>query len=244
MVAYQTPLVRTFLGGLPSIFSPTLFFDVLLPPIVFEAAVHVNFHLMRARAGVILFLIFVALIFTTLFAGLAIAYLLAFPLAGALLLASILSPTDPVAVVDLFKRMRVPRELATIVESESLLNDAVGFILFTVILGILETGRTDPFSALGEFLWLTGAGAAIGLAVAAGVHLLHRELHDPPVETALTVVAAFGSYLLATGLGASGIVATAIAGIAVGTYVAPRAMDPEVRHSVVIFWGVITYIVN
>ena len=76
------------------------------------------------------------------------------------------------------------------------------------------------------------------------MNLLHRQLHDPAIETAHSVVAAYGSFLLAQTVGASGIIACAIAGIAVGTWVAPRAMDPEVRHSLYDFWAVVVYIAN
>lgn len=227
-----------------SLLAPDLFFDLLLPPIIFEAALHVNYRLLRRRAGLVLFLVLVGVIFTTLFTGLLVARLTFLPLTAALLLAAILSPTDPIALVDLFRRLRVPEELATIVESESLLNDAVGVILFVVLLQILTSSAPSPVGVVAQFGVLTLGGIGIGLLVAGLVYLLHRELHDPAVETALSVVAAYGSFLLATALGASGIIACAFAGIAVGTWVAPRAMDPDVRHSLNDFWKVVVYIAN
>ena len=227
-----------------SLFAPDLFFNLVLPPIIFEAALHVNYRFLRQRAGLILALAFLGVLFTTLFTGILVAYLTGLSLIAALLLAAILSPTDPIAIVDLFRRIRVPEELATIVESESLLNDAVGVILFVVIFQIVAVGSFDPVTAVGEFGLLTLGGVAIGLMVAGLVYLLHRELHDPAVETALSVVAAYGSFLLAQAVGASGIIACAFAGIAVGTWVVPRAMDPEVRHSLNDFWAVVVYIAN
>jgi monovalent cation:H+ antiporter, CPA1 family len=227
-----------------TLLAPGLFFNLLLPPIIFEAALHVNYRLLRRRAGLVLFLVFVGVIFTTLFTGALVARFTFLPLTAALLLAAILSPTDPIAIVDLFRRLRVPEELATIVESESLLNDAVGVILFVVILQILTTGSASPLAIAAQFGLLTLGGIVVGLFVAGLVYLLHRQLHDPAVETALSVVAAYGSFLLATALGASGIIACAFAGIAVGTWVAPRAMDPDVRHSLNDFWKVVVYIAN
>ncbi len=227
-----------------SLFGQNLFFNLILPPIIFEAALHVNYRFLRQRAGIILALAFLGVLFTTLFTGLLVAYLTGLSLVAALLLAAILSPTDPIAIVDLFRRIRVPEELATIVESESLLNDAVGVILFVVIFQVVSVGSFDPIATVESFGVLTLGGVAIGLLVAGLVYLLHRELHDPPVETALSVVAAYGSFLLAQAVGASGIIACAIAGIAVGTWVAPRAMDAEVRHSLNDFWAVVVYIAN
>ena len=235
-----TPLASSIRGLL----APGLFFNLLLPPIIFEAALHVNYRLLRRRAGLILFLVFVGVVFTTLFTGFLVAYLTVLPLGAALLLAAILSPTDPIAIVDLFRRIRVPEELATIVESESLLNDAVGVILFVVLLQVITTGGASPWEALARFGILTLGGLLVGLLVGGIVYLLHRQLHDPAVETSLSVVAAYGSFLVAQSFGASGIIACAISGIAVGTWVAPRAMDLEVRHSLNVFWNVVVYVAN
>jgi Na+:H+ antiporter len=250
VLGFAIGLVGTETGFAPltesvqSLLAPGLFFNLLLPPIIFEAALHVNYRLLRRRAGLILFLVFVGVIFTTLFTGVLVAYLTVLPLTAALLLAAILSPTDPIAIVDLFRRLRVPQELATIVESESLLNDAIGVILFVVLLQVLTTGSASPVAAASQFGLLTLGGVAVGLLVAGLVYVLHRELHDPAVEAAVSVVAAYGSFLLAEAIGASGIIACAFAGIAVGTWVAPRAMDPEVRHTLSDFWSVVVYIAN
>jgi monovalent cation:H+ antiporter, CPA1 family len=225
-----------------SLFTPTLFFDLLLPPIVFEAAIHVDFRLLRKRAPLILSLVLVGVVFTTIFTGYLVSLVAAIPIGAALLLAAILSPTDPLAVVDLSRQLPIPDELSTIVESESLLNDGTGVVLFVLILGILSTGHFSAGGAVLQFLWLAGGGLAIGLAVAGGVYLLHRYLDDIPVETALTVVVAYGSFLLAQAVGTSGIVATATAGIGVGTFVAPRAMHKDVREAVSTFWKVVVYI--
>lgn len=231
-------------GTATSLLAPDLFFNLVLPPIIFEAALHLNFRFLRQRAGLILALAFLGVLFTTLFTGILVAYLTGLTIVAALLLAAILSPTDPIAIVDLFRRLRVPEELSAIVESESLLNDAVGVILFVVILQIAATGSFSPLATVEHFGVLTLGGLGIGLLVAGLVYLLHRQLHDPAIETALSVVAAYGSFLLAQSVGASGIIACAIAGIAVGTWVAPRAMDPEVRHSLYDFWAVVVYIAN
>ncbi len=226
------------------LFSPEMFFYILLPPIIFDMGLHINFHDLRRRAPFVLFLVFVGVLFTTVFTGLAVAWLVGLPILVALLLAAIVSPTDPIAVVDLLRRHRIPSELSAIVEGESLLNDAVGVVTFVVILGIITSGTWDPLGSVAAFSWQVVGGIGVGLLVAGGVYVLHRRLNDPAVETAVTIVAAYGSYLLASDLGASGIIATAIAGIAVGTWVAPRAISPEVRASLNTFWKVVVYVDN
>ncbi|MCL4324827.1 MAG: cation:proton antiporter [Candidatus Thermoplasmatota archaeon] len=230
------------IGGANNILTPDLFFYILLPPIIFEAGLHVNYRNLRARAPFILFLVFVGVLFTTFFTGFLIASFLAIPLAVALLLAAILSPTDPVAVVDLLHRLKVPGELSSIVESESLLNDAVGVILFVIVLQFINNGNVTLEFAVLHFLWLAGAGVGVGALAALLVYFLHRRLDDPAVETALSVVLAYGTFLVAQDIGASGIAATAIAGIAVGTWVAPRTMGPQVQYSLGTFWKVVVYI--
>ncbi len=234
--------LRGVIGGASNVLTPDLFFYILLPPIIFEAALHVNFRKLRARAPLILSLVFFGVLFTAFFTGLVVSYLLAIPLALALLLSAILSPTDPISVIDLLHRLKVPEELSTIVESESLLNDAVGVILFVVVLQYIESGVFEPLFSAVDFLWVAGAGVGVGVLAAIAVYVLHRHLDDPAVETALSVVVAYGSFLLAQDIGASGIAATAIAGIAVGTWVAPRAMRPEVRLTLTTFWKVVVYI--
>lgn len=250
VLGFAFGLGATALGGVPlaanvrALFSPDLFFSVLLPPIIFEAALHVNFRRLRGRTALILSLAFLGVVFTTVFTGLLVAFLTPLSLVAAVLLAAILSPTDPIAVVDLFKRLRVPEELATIVESESLLNDAVGVILFVVLLSAVQGGSYSPLHYVGQFAYLVGGGLAVGLGVAGLVYLLCRQLDDPSVEAAVSVVAAYGSFLLADGIGASGLIACVIAGIAVGNWVAPRAMALGSRDALNVFWSVVVYIAN
>ncbi|HEV8049713.1 MAG TPA: cation:proton antiporter [Thermoplasmata archaeon] len=230
--------------SIAALLTPPFFFDILLPPIVFEAAIHIDYRLLRGRLGIVLFLVVGGVLFTTLFTGVLVAYLFAIPLLAALLLASILSPTDPVAVIDLFRRLDVPAELSTIVESESLLNDAVGIIVFLVVLQLIVSGTASPGLATIDFLKLSLIGVGVGALVAGGVYFLSNQLEDATAETALSVVAAYGSYLLAVGLGGSGIVAAAIAGIAIGNFAVPRALRPAARQSLATFWKVIVYMAN
>jgi CPA1 family monovalent cation:H+ antiporter len=235
-------------GGLaPSaraLLSPTLFFDLLLPPIVFEAAIHVELGFLRARIALVLFLVLVGVVFTTLFTGYVVGALTALPLVAAVLLAAILSPTDPVAVVALFRRLRVPPELATLVESESLLNDAVGVIVVVVLLGTLTGGPVAPAAIALRFLWLVVGGIAVGLAAAALVQLAHRYLLHTPALVALSVAAAYGSFLGAALIGASGILAAVLAGLAVGHWVVPKRPVSELRSTLTSFWSAVVFLDN
>ena len=110
------------------LFSPEMFFYLLLPPIIFDAGLHINFRLLRRRAPFILFLVFVGVLFTTVFTGFALAWLAGIPILIALLIAAIVSPTDPIAVVDLLRRQKIPAELSTKVEAASVMHAAVGVV--------------------------------------------------------------------------------------------------------------------
>jgi len=231
-------------AGRGGLFSQQVFFGILLPPLVYEAALHIDFRSMRVNVWTILFLTFVGVIVSTILTGYLFATLAAVPLVFALLLGAILSPTDPIAVVDLFKRIHVPEELSTIIESESLLNDAIGIVVFVAISQLISLGRFDLADTFGEFALLVFGGTALGLAVAGVAYLVHRRLDDPNIETAVSVITAYGSFNLALALGFSGIICTAIAGIAIGTWVVPRAMSQPVKQTLFSFWSVVVYIVN
>ena len=139
----------------------------------------------------------------------------------AFLLGSILAATDPVAVIAMFRRLGVPDRLATIVESESLVNDGTGVVLFTIALGILLSGRFQPLGAVALFLQLSVGGVAVGLAVGFALSRLTMRVDDPQVEITFTAIAAYGSYLLGEAIHVSGLLAVVAA--------APR---PRVRG-----WG-------
>jgi monovalent cation:H+ antiporter, CPA1 family len=246
IVGTTTGLLPSLQGltGPTAIFSDQVFFGILLPPIIYEAAIHIDYRLLRRRVWLILALALLGVVVSTLLTGFLVSIFTAIPIALALLVGSILSPTDPIAVVDLFRRERVPEQLSTIVESESLLNDGTGVVIFTAVLSIVARGDFSPLSTIGEFALLTLGGLVVGLAFAAVAYALHRRIDDPNIETALSVVLAYGSFYVATALGASGIISVAVAGLATARWIVPRAMTRPVQRTLFSFWGVIVFIAN
>ena len=242
-LSLQIPSLRGITGK-TGLFSTETFFGILLPPLIYEAALHVNFALLRSRVWMILAFAFLGVVVSTLVTGLLVNISTAIPLASALLVGAILSPTDPVAVVDLFKRVHVPAQLSTIIESESLLNDAVGIVAFTTILQVLNQGNFEIASVVSSFAILVLLGLGTGVGFAALAYALHRFVDDPNIETVVSVVMAYGSFHVAQALGGSGILSTLVTGIMTGTWVIPRAMNNQVRDALFSFWSVIAYIVN
>jgi len=204
------------LGGLFQFATLTVF----LPALIFEAAWSLDLPTMRRawKPIVLLAVPGVALTAAIVAAGAHVLGGLALPVA--LLLGAILSATDPIAVVAIFRRLSVPKELATIVESESLLNDAVAVVVYravaATVVAALSTSAT--FGVAGQ----AALGSVLGLLLGIGVGLIAiqalRLRGNVAVHTVATLVAAYGSYALAEHYGWSGIFAVIACGITMGEY--------------------------
>jgi monovalent cation:H+ antiporter, CPA1 family len=222
-------------------FTPSLLF-VFLPALVFEAAWNVDGSALRrcwlpitvlAVPGVLLTAALVA-------GGLAITGLM--PFLPALVLGAILAATDPIAVIATFRRMRVPADLETIVEGESLFNDGVAIVLYTVAVGALSagSGHIDPLAVGVEALAVGLGGAAVGFVCAAIVALALVRTEDTLLQVVGTIVAAYGAYLVADEVHTSGILAAVVAGIAIRGF--RRFPTPEATVEVDRFWAVLAFI--
>jgi CPA1 family monovalent cation:H+ antiporter len=159
-----------------------------------------------------------------------------------MLLGAILAATDPIAVVTLMRRLNAPSGLSAILEGESLFNDGTGVAAFTAVLATILSGAPSLGDAGLRFLEITLGGTAIGLAVGfLGLALL-RFAQDAPLEILATLVIAYGSYLAADVVHASGIVAVVVAGIVVARYGAAigRLHGPQLLG----FWSLLAFVLN
>lgn len=233
--------------------TPALLFNVFLPILLFEAAFHLSWPKFRANLRSILLLALPGVVAAIALGGLFAYWLepladVAVPLMVAFLFASMLAATDPVSVIALFKELGVPKRLAVIMEGESLLNDAVGVVAFTVLSAMLGIGHAhEPVTPmwiarflLWEIVVGVGVGAGVGLAVSWATTLIDDHL----VEIMLTTVAAFGSYLLATAAHASPVLAVVAAGMACGNVGARFGMTPTNRIAVESFWEYAVFVAN
>jgi CPA1 family monovalent cation:H+ antiporter len=162
--------------------------------------------------------------------------------AGSMLLGAILAATDPIAVVTLMRQMKAPSGLSAILEGESLFNDGTGVAVFTAVLATILSGAPSFGDATVRFLEITAGGTAIGLAVGFLGLLLLRFAADAPLEILATLVIAYGSYLAADVLHASGIVAVVVAGIVVARYGSAigRLHGPQLLG----FWSLLAFVLN
>ncbi|MGZ3495940.1 MAG: cation:proton antiporter [Vulcanimicrobiaceae bacterium] len=188
---------------------------VFLPALLFEAAWNLNYRAMRRHWGSIALLVGPGVALTAIVIAGALS-VVQVRFGTALLTGAILSATDPIAVVAVFRRLKVPASLATIVECESLFNDAVAVVLYRAVIVALAAGPQAGEIARVTLLSLGGAigGVVLGVVVAFLAARALRSSKSVTVQIAVTVVCAYGTYFLGDFLDLSGIFATIACGIA------------------------------
>jgi CPA1 family monovalent cation:H+ antiporter len=232
--------------------TPQLLFLVLLPVLVFEAAFHMELEHFRANWRPI-----VALAVPGVLSGIVLTVALGwgtFRLLGLapslpvlLLAATILAATDPVGVLALLREVGAPRRLAVVMEGESLLNDAIAIVAFGVVLVGLGL---DPHHQLSvgwvlRFLtWEVGEAVLIGGILGTGLSWLTAQVDDHLIEITLTTIGAFGSFVVADLVHASGVIACLVAGILSGNFGARYGMSSTTRVAVTSFWEYAAFAAN
>lgn len=233
-------------GLLPGGQFPRLGGNVILlafvPGLVFEAALTLDLAELRRRIMPVGLLATAGVAMTVMLIG-ALSHLsLGFSWASGMLLGAILAATDPIAVITLLRRLKAPPGLAAILEGESLFNDGTGVAVFSAVLATILSGAPSFSDATIRFVAITLGGTAIGLAVGfLGLALL-RFAEDAPLEILATLVIAYGSYLAADLVHASGIVAVVVAGIVVARYGSQigRLHGPQLLG----FWNLLAFVLN
>lgn len=256
-VPYTVALVFTglVLGLLHAFEAPhltkALLFNVFLPGLLFEAAFHIEFKQFwrnrftinsLALPGVVAAIALTALILTPV--ANTLHFVQDFTWKHALVFGAIISATDPIAVVAVFKSLGVPKRLSVLLEGESLLNDGVAIVFFTLSVALV-TGRVVTGGGLVfDFLKIVGIGALIGAGVGLAVSQVIKQVDDPMIEITLTTIAAYGSFLAAEHFHYSGVIATVSAGMLCGNYGARVGMSPSTRMAVEAFWEYVAFALN
>ncbi|OJX45877.1 MAG: Na+/H+ antiporter [Chloroflexi bacterium 44-23] len=223
--------------------TPDLILALFVPPLVFEAAFHLDLKELQRNLTLILFLAIFGVIMTTLIVGGLLSVTTTLSLTSALVFGSLIAATDPVAVVALFRLLGVPRRLSVLVEGESLLNDGTALVLFNLMLAIALTGQFNFVQSVGDFLRVSVGGIAVGLLMGWVTSRLISRIDDYLIEITLTTVLAYGSYLLAENFHFSGVLAVVAAGLIAGS-LGPRGMSPSTRIVLFNFWEYVTFLVN
>jgi len=232
--------------------TPDLVLFVFLPALLFEGSWSAEIQRLRANWVSIFLLAGPGLLLSLVLIAVPLHFFAGLAWEPAFLLGAILSPTDPVAVLGLFRQLKVDRDLSTIIEGESLFNDGVAgslyqiFLAFTLlsVAGQPVTGFQAWLNGIGAFLLEAGGGAVVGLACGFLVSRLVKFIDDPLIETTITIVTAYGVYLLADALHTSGIIAVILAALLLGSYGRQMGMSERTQEAVDNFWSVLAFVAN
>jgi len=228
--------------------SPELILLIFLPALLFEAAWNLKLDHLRENLVPILLLALPGVVLSVGIIGVLLHVGIGMAWVPALLFGSMISATDPVSVLALFKKLNLPRRLNTIVEGESLLNDGMAVVVFRIISG-LAAGSAASMSTLAfgssrEFAVVVFGGLAVGLIIGIIASTLTSYFDDHLLEITLTTIAAYGSYLVAEGMHVSGVIAILIAGLVIGNYGKEKGMSPSTQVAVNSFWEYAAFVVN
>ncbi len=203
-------------GATDLVVKPDLIYSVLLPPLIFEAALQLKWRPFRNDLPVTVTLAFPGVLLAGAIIAAGMHLIAGWGWLGSMLFGALIAATDPVSVVAAFKEMRVEPRLSMLVESESLLNDGAAAVAFAILVSIAHGADAGVSVVTGSLLWMVFGGLAAGI-LAAGVALLAAgRTDDHLVEITLTTIAAYGSFLLAEHFHMSGVLAALAAGLVVG----------------------------
>jgi CPA1 family monovalent cation:H+ antiporter len=223
--------------------TPEIILAIFVPPLIFEAALHLDYRLLRSNLVTIVMLALPGVILTTLFVGGMVAWGAGLSFATAAVFGALISATDPVAVVALFRALGVPRQLAAVVEGESLFNDGTAIVVFNIALTAALTGVFDPAGGLFDFLRVALGGMGVGLVLGWVAAQLFARVDDRLIVSALTTLLAYGAYLVAERFHVSGVLAVVMAGLISGN-VGLMSASPTTKIMLVNLWDYLAFLAN
>jgi len=224
--------------------TPELIFTVLLPPLVFEAALHLRWDQFKREAPLVLSLAFVGTLLSALVVAAGMHWLARWSWQGALLFGALIAATDPVSVISMMKEQAADKRLRFLMESESLVNDGAAAVLFALVAAWIAGGATDAGSISLSLVQTVGGGVLCGIVVAAGLMSIAGRSDDHLVETTLTMLAAYGSFIIAEKFEVSGVLATLTAGMLVGNWGRGRQITDHGHEAMVRFWDFAAFLAN
>lgn len=217
---------------------------LFLPPLLFEAALHFDLTALGRALPEILTLAIPGVVVSAILIGTVVDLLTPLSIWPALLFGAFISATDPVSVVAAFRQLGAPTHLAAIVEGESVLNDGTAVALAAVLVTAAQTGHLDVGATIGTFLYSMAIAAIIGSVAGLALSFGTKLLDDDLVETTLSTVLAYGSYLIADDIGASGIIAVVCAGLVFGSVGRRFGISEESRVHLDSVWRYVGFLAN
>ena len=246
----QSRMAPTLLAFLDKVDFKRTLLNGMLSFLLFAGSLHVDLTQVRLNKWPIAVLSTVGVVVSTIIVGgglklIALVAGIDAPLMWCLVFGTLISPTDPVAVLSILKTARAPQSVEATVAGESLFNDGVGVVVFTILLAAASgAGQVTALDGARMFAVEAVGGAAFGLAIGWVAFLGMRSIDDPNVEVMLSLAVVMGGAALAQAIGVSGPIAMVAAGLLIGNHGVAHAMSDEVRDYMLKFWTLIDEILN
>jgi CPA1 family monovalent cation:H+ antiporter len=231
-------------GHRPDWLTPDVILILFLPALVFEGSVKLDVGELLRNVVPLLLLANAGVLIAVVVTGYLVHWLIGLPVIIALLFGSIISATDPISVLAIFKDLRVNKRLSLIMEGESLLNDGTAVVVFGILLQAVVAGKLSLTKGIEQYCLAVVGGAALGLALGYLASLITGTVDDPQIEITLTTILAYGSYLLAYHLNMSGVIATASAGLTLGNIGSKKGMSIRTLTAMQSFWEYVSFVMN
>lgn len=225
--------------------TPELILLIFLPALLFEASWNIDIREMKENWLPILLLSGPGVIISTIVVAWCMHLAIGMPLMAAFLFGSMISATDPITVLSLFRKLEMSKRLTMVLEGESLFNDGTAVVLFKLILAmVLANAEFSLMAASGDFLLVVMGGAAVGSTLGYVASKITAFFEDHLLEITLTTILAYGAFLLAEQLKVSAVISVVAAGIVMGNYGSRTAMSATTRIAVNSFWEYAAFLVN
>ncbi len=217
---------------------------VFLPPLLFEGTLNMDLEMLRQRGLLVGLLAFLGTFLGAGLIGLIIHFFLGIDWIYAFLMGAILSPTDPVSVLATFKELGIAKGLSTIIEGESVFNDGVGVVMYVILVDLIAGKDITTTGMIIEFFKEVSLGAIVGVSIGYIVYKILGRIEDHLVEVMISFLLAYGVYIAAERLHASGVIAVVLSGLIIGNYGRLFSMSPQTRMSLNHFWETAGFILN
>ncbi len=237
-------LILGLVPQLPKVrLDPELVFIFFLPPLLFPAAIFTSWRDFRRNLRTISLLAVGLVLFTMVAVACFAHWVMGLPLAAGFVLGAIVAPPDAVAAAAIAERLRVPRRIITILEGESMVNDATALVAYRFAVTAVATGSFSLAHASGQFVLVGVGGIAIGLAIGWLAEQFHKRVDDAPIEITVSLLTPFAAYLAAERAGVSGVLAVVAAGLYLGRRT-PELLSFQTRLQAGPVWAMVQFLLN